>query len=227
MRIENCKLQISELNLQFAISHRGEGSPCTKSRLAFFWHQHQPYYPGRRRRRESHALGPLARDQGLLGHGDAAAGSAGDARHDQPRAQSAPAVGGLHRRRPPGHAPARLASAGRRTERGGRVLPAGQFLHGPSGPDDPAFSALPRVVQEARPRGRFGREGPQAIQQERPDRPAMLVEPGVDPSAGLRAGPPNWRSSATRGAAGPRRRSSGCWTSRWNCSARSCRCTGN
>ncbi len=79
------------------------------------------------------------------------------------------------------------------------------------------YPALPRAVPEARPGGRFGRAGPQAVQQEGHHRPAMLVEPGLDPSAGLRAATRSWPSSATRAAAGPRRRSSGCWTSRWSC----------
>ena len=66
--------------------------------LAFFWHQHQPYYPRRPDRRESHALGPLARNQGLLGNGGSVGGNAGSPRHDQPGSQPAPSIAAIHRR---------------------------------------------------------------------------------------------------------------------------------
>ena len=37
----------------------------------------------------------------------------------------------------------------------------------------------------------------------------------------------SWPSFARKDGAGPRRRSSGCWISRWNCCGRWCRCIGS
>ena len=100
-----------------------------------------------------------------------------------------------------------------------RLLPARQFLHGPSGPDDPALSALPRAVSEARPGGRHGRAGRASGSRRRTFSTCNAGQPGLDPSAGLRAATPTWPSSATRASTGPRTKSSGCSTSRWSCCA--------
>ena len=55
---------------------------------------------------------------------------------------------------------------------------------------DHMIRPYPRYHELYRKRGlaSIGRTSPQAIQQEGPRRPAMLVQPGVDPPAGLRAG---------------------------------------
>ena len=155
--------------------------------LAFFWHQHQPYYP-------DDVAGenpmPWVRLHGTKDYWGMAM-LLKEAPEMHATINLVPSLlQQLSAYTDGGHQDAhqRVSRCRRRPERRRHVLPAGQFLHGPSGPDDPAVPALSRVVQEARPGDRFGREGPQAIQQERHDRPAMLVEPGVDPSAGLRAG---------------------------------------
>ena len=138
------------------------------------------------------------------------------------------AVVGLHRGGPPGHASAGLAAAGRRPERGRRRLPARQLLHGPSGPDDPALSrATTSCTRSGACRVDPAERARQAVQQEGHHRPAMLVEPGVDPPAGLRARRRAGRVPRQGPRLDARTKSSGCWTSRWSCSGRSCRCTAS
>ena len=89
------------------------------------------------------------------------------------------------------------------------------------------YRALPRAVSEARPVDRFGRPRGQAIHEARHPRPAMLVEPDVDPSAGVRAGQATWPSFATRDSTGPRTKSSGCSSKQMELLARSFRCIAN
>ena len=101
-------------------------------------------------------------------------------------------------------------TAGRRAERRGRVLPAGQLLHGPSGPDDPAFPALLRVVQEARPRRSIRPRKPASDSTRKTSSTCNAGRTWCGSIRWPSSKTPNWPSSATRAAAGRRRKSSGC-----------------
>ncbi len=71
----------------------------------------------------------------------------------------------------------------------GRLRDPRLVLHGLPRHDDPAASALPRAVHAAVVVEQRGAAGPRPLPPARPPRPPGLVEPGVDPPAGLREGP--------------------------------------
>ena len=65
--------------------------------LAFFWHQHQPYYPDDVSGENPMPWVRLHGTKDYWGMAVLLARSARDARHDQSRAQPAPAAYGVHR----------------------------------------------------------------------------------------------------------------------------------
>ena len=158
--------------------------------LAFFWHQHQPYYPDDVAGENPMPWVRLHGTKDYWGMAMLLKEVARAARHDQPGAQPArsscrPTPTAATRTRT---SACRALPADGLSEEDTYYLLDNFFMVHP----DQMIRPFPRyyeLYQKARPGGRFGRESPQAIQQERRHRPAMLVEPGVDPSAGLRARP--------------------------------------
>ena len=178
--------------------------------IAFLWHQHQPYYPDDVGRREPHALGAPARRQGLLRHGPAPAGSARRCAarstwcpacscSSRPTPSAAPPTGILRRRR--------ACPADGLSEADCLYLLDHFFMANP----DHMIRPYPRyheLLPAARPGPEHGPRGAAPLQRARPPRPAGLVQPGLDPSAGLRAGRRACASSAPRAGTSPRTRSS-------------------
>ena len=199
--------------------------------LAFFWHQHQPYYPDDVGRREPHALGPAARrprtTSGMALH---LPGGAGVPLH---ASTSSPACwcrfsGYTERRRATGTCDvSRLPADG--SGGGRRPVPARQFFMANPEHDDPPLSALSRAVLSAaglaqdpaaaRPCG----GSPSATSATcRCWSNLTWIHPlAFEHDADLRA----FRQEGPR--LDRRRRSTGCSTSRWRSCARSFRCTGS
>ena len=182
---------------------RAKERHARRLRLAFFWHQHQPYYPddvGQENpmpwvrlhgTKDYWGMAMLLKEVPEL-HG-----------HDQPGSQPAGAVVGLHRTRATRTricAVSRLP--GRRPQRGGPELPAGQFLHGPSGPDDPALTrATTSCIRSAACRS-IRRSGPASGSARRT---SSTCNAGRTWRGSIRwpsSRTPSWPSSATRAATG-------------------------
>ena len=166
-----------------------ERTPCTKCRVAFFWHQHQPYYPD-----DVAGENPMP---WVRLHGTKDYWGMAMLLKEVPEMHATinlvPSLlvqlTAYTEHGAQDDAPARLALPADGLSEDDRLLPARQLLHGPPGPDDPALSALPRAVPEAGPGRRHGRAGRASVSDPRHSRPAMLVEPDLDSPAGLRAGP--------------------------------------
>ena len=178
--------------------------------LAFFWHQHQPYYP-------DDVAGenpmPWVRLHGTKDYWGMAM-LLGEVPEMHATINLVPSlltqILAYTERRPPGRASAHFAAAGRRSERSRHELPAGQFLHGPSGPHDPPLSrATSTCIKSA------------ACRSIRPSRPAN--DSTRKTSSTCNAGrtwrgftrwpssrTPIWPSSARRAGTGRSRRSTGC-----------------
>ena len=128
--------------------------------LAFFWHQHQPYYPDDV---SQDTPMPWVRLHGVKDYWGMA-----KLLEEVPELHATinlvPSLLvqllGVYRVGPRGRAPAGLAAPGRRPGRSGRPLSPGQLLHGQSGSDDPAFRPLPRALPEAGIPRRFAASGP-------------------------------------------------------------------
>ena len=173
---------------------------------------------GRRRGRESDAVGPAARHQGLLGHGPCCWPRCPSSRR---RSISCPACScsfGIHRRaatRTPICASRGCRPTACRADDVGYLLDNFFMVH----PDhnDPPVPALPRAVREARLGGRSGRAGGASDSR---SATFSICNAGRTWS-GCTRWPSNstrsWPRFATRGSIGPRAKSNGCWTSRWSC----------
>ncbi len=185
--------------------------------LAFFWHQHQPYYPDDV---AGENLMPWVRLHGTKDYWGMAM-LLGETPELHATINLVPslltAAFGLYRGRPPGRAFADFAAAGRRAERSRHELPDGQFLHGPSGPhDSPVSSGTSIYIKNA------------AYRSTRPIMPGNVSTKKILSTcnagrtwSGSTRWPlnwtPNWPNSARKAVIGRNRKRPGFWTSRWTC----------
>ena len=171
-----------------AVRRRVKGGRCMADiALAFLWHQHQPYYP-------DDVAGenpmPWVRLHGVKDY-------YGMALHllEFPEMRCTinlvpsllRAAAGLHRARRQRPLPRRVAHPGRRPERGGLPVPARPLLHGQP---EHMIRPFPRYAELYQRRGAGSNTAAEALRRfsERDLRDLqVLVQPRLDPSAGLRA----------------------------------------